>query len=157
MFSCSWQGDGQKDKLQKQQAEAGTPFSLSHSLTPVVVFRLLEAGMFHHAGEFFSRWGCVLQIWVDLIEPVSVRQLLSGCHIIYHFLSISQPCQLDLLWIEVVRAADKQHLVAISLPFDWSYSDRRLHCRKKEHKKQMIRAIIIFLWRVSLVQSTKGG
>ena len=47
-------------------------------LTPDKLPGLLEAGVLHHTGDLLSSFGGELQVGVDLVEPVSIRQLLRG-------------------------------------------------------------------------------
>lgn len=78
-----------------------------HSLTPVIKLGLCEAGVLHHTGDFLSMFGSVLQVGVDLVEPIPIGQLLSGGHIRCHFFSIPQPRHSNLFGIKVVHAADE--------------------------------------------------
>lgn len=71
------------------------------------MFRILEAGVLHHAGDLLSQSGCILQMGVDLVEPVPVGQLVSERHIRCSRLSVPQPCHSDVFGIKVVYTADE--------------------------------------------------
>lgn len=58
-------------------------------------------------GDFLSRFGSILQIGVDLVEPVPIGQHIGGHHTRCHHLSIPQPRQADVFGIKVVRAANE--------------------------------------------------
>ena len=62
--------------LSKQKKEEIMTIDLE--LTPDKLPGHLEASMLHHTGDLLSSFGGELQVGVDLVEPVSIRQLLRG-------------------------------------------------------------------------------
>lgn len=51
--------------------------------------------------------GCVLQVGVGLVEPISIWKLISCCGVRGYFLSVSQPAHFDIFGVEVVDAASQ--------------------------------------------------
>ena len=87
-------------------------------LTPDKLPGLLEAGVLHHTGDLLSSFGGELQVGVDLVVPVSIRQLLRGWDITGHLLAVSVPGHTDHSWVEVVGTAH-QHGEMIAT--DWPH------------------------------------
>lgn len=51
--------------------------------------------------------GYVLQVGVDLVEPITICKLFSGSDVRGCFLSISQPAHFDQFRVEVIDAANQ--------------------------------------------------
>ncbi len=64
--------------------------------------------------DLLSRFGEVFQMGVDLIEPVSISQLLSGRHISFHLCIISHPRQFYGFGVELIGTAHQNSFLILN-------------------------------------------